>query len=123
VAILSTAAASDAPGMAPEGSGMAGQFSEGQTLMSPITIAPGKCYTFIAGGVGPQQIEITIVAQTPIPGMSPTLGDQAGSAPKVAFGAGSNCFKLALIPVPVQANFVVKATKGGGIIAAQAYSK
>jgi hypothetical protein len=123
VTILNAAAATDASGMGKEGSGMAGNFAEGQTLSSPITIAPGKCYTFIAGGVGPQQIEITIVATTPIPGMAPTLGDTTGSAPKVTFGAGANCFKLALSPFPVNASFVVKAAKGGGIIAAQAFSK
>ncbi len=123
VAILNTAASTDAAGMSPEGSGMAGQFVQGQTLSTPITIAPGKCYTFIAGGVGPQQIQISIVAQTPIPGMSPTLGQQSGAAPKVTFGAGSNCFKLALSPFPVQASFVITAAQGGGIIAGQAYSK
>jgi hypothetical protein len=106
-----------------EGNTMAGNFAQGQTLEQPITIAPGKCYTFVAAGVGPQEIEISLVATTPIPNMAPMMGDQKGSGGKVALGAGSSCIKLAFIPFAVQAKWVVTSTKGGGIVAAQAFSK
>ena len=109
--------------MAKEGAAIAGNFQEGQTLSQPITLQPGKCYTFLAAGIGPQELEIQLVAATPFPGLAPMMGDQKGTGGKVVLGPGSSCVKLALIPVPVQANWIVKATKGGGIVAGQAYSK
>ncbi len=120
---LQAAGAMDAPGAGKEGNAIAGNFAEGQTLSAPITITPGKCYTFVAAGVGPTEMEIQLVASTPVPGLSPLMGDQKGTGGKVVLGKGSSCIKLALIPVPVSANWVIKATKGGGIIAGQAFSK
>jgi hypothetical protein len=117
-------AAADAPGMVSEGAGVAGTFQQGQTLEQAITIQPGKCYTFVAGGVGPQEIEISLVAQSPIAGLAgPQMGDAKGGGGKVALGAGAACVKLAVIPVPVAAKWVITATKGGGVIAGQAFSK
>lgn len=116
-------AASSAPGMAKEGAPIAGNFQQGQSLSAPITIQPGKCYTFIAAGIGPQELEIQLLAATPIPGLAPMMGDQKGTAGHVVLGSGSSCVKLALIPVPVQATWAVKALQGGGIVAGQAYSK
>jgi hypothetical protein len=120
---LTPLATSSAPGMAKEGAAIAGNFQEGQTLAQPITLQPGKCYTFLAAGIGPQELEIQLVAATPFPGLAPMMGDQKGTAGHVVLGPGSSCVKLALIPVPVQANWVIKASKGGGVVAGQAYSK
>jgi hypothetical protein len=113
----------DAPGMGTEGTVLAGNFQEGQVLEEPITITPGRCYTFIAAGVGVQEIEIQLVAQTPLPTFTPLMGDQKGTGGKVVLGPGKGCIKLALIPVAVPAKWVIKASKGGGIIAGQAFSK
>jgi hypothetical protein len=109
--------------MTKEGTGMAGNFQEGQQLAQSITIQPGKCYTFIAAGVGPSQLEVQLVAQTVIPGLAPNMGDQKGSGSQTVLGAGSSCLKLALIPVAVPAQWVIKSLKGGGLVAGQAYSK
>ena len=84
---------------------------------------PGRCYTFIAAGVGPQEIEIQLVAQTPIPALAPMMGDQKAAGGKVVLGKGSACIKLAIIPVAVPAKWVIKASRGGGVIAGQAFSK
>ena len=62
---LTAAGATDAPGMGKEGSPLAGNFQEGQVLEQIITIMPGRCYTFIAAGAGPQEMEIQLVAQSP----------------------------------------------------------
>lgn len=113
----------DAPGMAPEGAAIAGNFQEGQTLESPVTINPGKCYTFIAAGVGAQEIEVQLVAQTPIPAFQPIMGDQTGTGGKVVLGRSPSCIKLALITIPIPAKWVIKAKRGGGVIAGQAFSK
>jgi hypothetical protein len=109
--------------MAKEGAPMAGNFGTGQTLEQPITIAPGKCYTFIAAGVGPQALQIQLVAQTIVPGLAPVMGDTKGSGQKTVLGGGGKCIKLAITPFPVQAKWVITSTSGGGIVAGQAFSK
>jgi hypothetical protein len=122
--ILDTLAKSSTPGMTKEGSPAAGTCQDGQTLEIPVTIQPGKCYTFIAGGVGPQQLDISIVAQSLLPGLPGLLmGSQTGTGGKVVYGAGANCYKLALVFIPVPAKMVVKASKGLGVVVAQVYSK
>jgi hypothetical protein len=113
----------DAPGMNPEGTPMAGTFTEGQVLEQPITITPGRCYTFIAAGVGATELEIQLVAQTPIPAIAPLMGDISGTGGKVVLGKGAGCIKLALLPVAVPSKWVIKAKRGGGVIAGQAFSK
>jgi hypothetical protein len=124
VAVLNSVTALDAPGMLKEGTGVAGTFQQGQTIEQSIVIQPHKCYTFVAGGVGPTEIEISLVAKAPVPQLpGPQMGDAKGLGNKAALGPGANCIKLALIPFPVQAKWVITATKGAGIIAGQAYSK
>jgi hypothetical protein len=122
-AAIAADAAVDAPGMGREGSPLAGSFQEGQVLEQPITIVPGRCYTFIAAGVGPQEIEIQLVAQSPIPQIAPLMGDQRSTGGKVVLGKGTGCIKLALIPLAVPAKWVIKASRGSGVIAGQAFSK
>lgn len=112
-----------APGMGKEGTPLAGNFTEGQVLEQVITIMPGRCYTFVAAGIGPQEIEVQLVAQTPIPAFQPMMGDTTSQANKVILGRGANCIKLALIPIAVPAKWVIKAKRGQGIIVAQAFSK
>jgi hypothetical protein len=120
---LGTIAAADAAGMSKEGAPMAGNFQAGQTLEQAITIQPGKCYTFIAAGVGPQSLQIQLLAQSVVPGLAPVMGEQKGAGTKTVLGPASKCIKLAVIPVPVPAKWVITATSGGGIVAGQAYSK
>jgi hypothetical protein len=120
---LAADAAIDAPGMGRDGSPLAGSFQEGQVLEQPITITPGRCYTFIAAGVGPQEIEIQLVAQSPLPQLAPLMGEQRSAGGKVVLGKGTGCIKLALIPIAVPAKWVIKASRGSGVIAGQAFSK
>jgi hypothetical protein len=121
VALALTADAQiDAPRMSQEGAMLAGTFQEGQVLEQPITIMPGRCYTFIAattGGIGPQELESIV------PGLVPMMGEQKSTAGKVVLGRGSGCIKLALIPIAVPSKWVIKATRGSGIVAGQAFSK
>jgi hypothetical protein len=121
--IIMGLAQSEAPGAAAEGSAFAGQFQEGQVLEQPINIQPGKCYTVIAAGMGVQQIDILLTAQ-PAPMFPPTtLAQGSGSgATAVLGGKASGCFKNPL-PVGGPGKVVIKATRGGGIIGAQVYSK
>jgi hypothetical protein len=123
---LTADAAIEAPKMGQEGVMLAGSFQEGQVLEQPIMIMPGKCYTFIAaiaGGAGPQELEIQLVAQSIIPGLVPMMGEQKGTAGKVVLGKGTGCIKLALLPIGVPSKWVIKAIKGSGTVVGQAYSK
>ena len=122
--VLDLLAKSSAPGMAKDGSPMAGTCADGQSMETPFTLQPGKCYTFVAGGVGPQQLDISIAAQSLIPGLPGlALGNLTGTGGKVVFGGGANCYRLALVMIPVPARFIVKASKGAGPVVAQVYSK
>lgn len=124
-AILNFVAASDAPGMQKEGAPLAGNFQEGQVLEQPVTIQPGKCYAIVAAGVGPQELEISLVPQSAIPGLPSvgSLGSAKGTAQKTVLGGGGNCIRLALIPVPVNAKFILKASRGAGLAAGQVFVK
>jgi hypothetical protein len=124
VAVLNSVSALDAPGMLKEGTGVAGTFQQGQTIEQSIVIQPHKCYTFVAGGVGPTEMEISLVAKAPVPQLQGLqMGDAKGLGNKVALGPAASCIKLAVVPFPVQAKWVITATRGAGIIAGQAYSK
>ena len=124
---LAALAATNAPGAAAEGGVIAGNFQAGQTIEQAFTIQPGKCYTVIGSSVGIQQLDAAIIGVTPIPGMSPNFGSATGKpgvgGSQVVLGPKTNCVKLALSPIPVQAKFVVTATKGAGMAAAQLYVK
>ena len=127
---LATIASSAAPGMSKEGNTLAGNFTTGQTLSMPFTIAPGKCYTVVAAGIGPgMQVDITATASGPvaIPGFNPQFGQASGkptaTGSQSILGSGNNCIKLALSPIPIQATYVITVSKGSGMVAAQLYSK
>lgn len=120
---LALLARTEAPSSTAAGAPIVGSFQEGQTLEQAITISPGKCYSFVAAGAGPQELEITLVAATPVPGLAPLMGSAKGTGLRTVLGAKDACVKLAIIPVDVPARFIVKATKGGGVVAAQAFVK
>ena len=78
--------------------------------------------TVLAVGAGIQEVDITMVASTPLPGMSPVLAQDSGSGSNASLGGKGQCFKWGA-PFGINAKFVVKATRGAGIAAAQLYSK
>ena len=75
----------------------------------------------MAAGAGPQEIEIALVGATAVPGFAPPMGSATGTGLRTVLGPRDTCIKLAIIPVDVPAKWIVKATKGGGVIAAQAF--
>jgi len=119
---LTALAAQDAQGMQREGPTIAGNFQEGQILEQPFQLLPGKCYTVLAVGAGIQEMDLSIVALTPIPGASPVLAQDAGSGNTASLGGKGNCFKWSLL-VGVNAKIVMKATRGAGVAAGQIYVK
>ncbi|HEY4116542.1 MAG TPA: hypothetical protein VGM56_01750 [Byssovorax sp.] len=115
-------AVQEAPNMNREGGTIAGQFREGQTLEQPFQLAPNKCYTVLAVGAGVLETDISIVAVTPIPAQSPVLANDNTSGPNASLGGRGNCYRWQA-PIGINAKFVVRATRGMGIIAAQMYAK
>ena len=115
-------AATEAAGMTPEGPLVAGQFQQGQTLETAVTLNPNKCYTVLAVGAGIQEVDITLVLTTPVPGMNPTLARDSGGGMQASLGGKGNCFPWRM-PIAAPAKFVIVATKGGGIAAGQMYVK
>ena len=104
-----------------EGTVVAAQFKEGQALEQPIQLLPGKCYTVLAVGAGVTEMDIVLVASTPLP-TSPTLAQDSSTGSTAALGGRGNCFKWSM-PVGIQAKYVLKATKGSGVAAGQLFVK
>ncbi len=115
-------ASSEAPGMTKEGAPIAGNFQAGQTLEQAFTFQPGKCYTVIAQGVGISELDLEMQYVTPLPGLNPSIGKDAQKGAQASIGGKGNCLKP-LSPFPTNAKFIVKATTGAGVAAAQLYSK
>lgn len=112
----------EAPGMTREGNLVAGNFKEGQTLEQMFQVLPGKCYTVLAVGAGIQQLDLAIVAVTPIPQASGVLAQAQGNGPNAVLGGRGNCFRWDL-PVGINAKYVIRATRGQGVAAGQLYAK
>jgi hypothetical protein len=119
---LMTYSQHEAPGMMREGNLVAGSFKEGQTLEQPFQMLPGKCYTVLAVGAGIQQVDIAIVAVTPLPQASGVLAQSSGNGAQASLGGHGNCFHWQL-PVGINAKYVIRATRGQGLAAGQLYSK
>jgi hypothetical protein len=112
----------EAPGMQREGGVVAAQFQEGQTFEQPVQLQPGKCYTVLAVGAGIQEMDITLMVSTPLPGASPVLAQDSGAGSQASLGGRGNCVKWSF-PMGAQGKYVLKATRGSGMAAAQLYTK
>jgi hypothetical protein len=112
----------EAPGMNREGPVVAGNFREGQTLEQAFQMLPGKCYTILAVGAGISQVDIDVVALTPLPQASGSLAHVSGNGSNASLGGRGNCYKWGL-PVGINAKYVIRATRGQGIAAGQLYTK
>ncbi len=111
----------EAAGMSREGSVVAAKFSEGQTLEQTFQMLPGKCYTVLAVGAGVSQIDLSIVALTPVPMLSGPIAQHSGGQ-SAALGGRGNCVRWSA-PFGINAKYIVRAAHGQGLAAAQLYSK
>ena len=121
--ILTGLATQEAPGAQPEGTAFAGQFQEGQVLEQAINLQPGKCYTVVAGSLGPiQELDIMIQGQiAPLPPQ--TFAQDSGTGPTATLGGkAAGCWKNPA-PLAIPAKIVLRATKGSGVAAAKVYVK
>lgn len=114
---------SQAPGMQKEGPVVAGNFQAGQSLESQTQLLPNKCYTVLGvGGPGVQEVDIQLIALTPIPGASPVLAQDNSKGANAALGGGGSCFRWQA-PFGVNAKWVLTVTAGSGLAAGQLYVK
>jgi hypothetical protein len=119
---LTIFANTEAPGMTKEGPIIAGNFQEGQTVEGQFSFTPGKCYTVVAVGAGPQEVDIEMQYVTAIPGLNPSIGRDSQKGSQASIGGKGNCLKP-LSPIAANAKYIVRAAKGAGVIATQLYVK
>lgn len=121
--ILNQLAATEAPGAKPLGASVVGMFQPGQQLETVLQLQPGKCYTVLAVGLpAVTEVNVQLVAQTPVPGMSPVLAQDQTTGPQAVLGKAPNCYKW---PFPIAGAVKVLTTvaAGQGIAAVQVYEK
>jgi hypothetical protein len=121
---LQPRAASEAPGMKPDGQPLTGMVQEGGTLTQEFMLMPGKCYTILGVGMPMvTQLDMQLSAKAPVPMLPPqVIAASQTQGPNSSIAPGKNCYKN---PFPIAASVVltVKATKGSGPVGAQVYSK
>jgi hypothetical protein len=121
--ILNQLATTEAPGGKPVGAASVAMCQQGQQFEAAVQLQPGKCYTVIAVGLPPvAEMNVQLVATTPIPGMSPVLAEDQTTGPQGVLGKSPNCFKWPL-PLPGGAKAVATAAGGQGMAAFQVYEK
>jgi len=114
--------AQHAPGATPVGGALSGNFQPGQCLEMQVTLAPGKCYTAVGTGAGPQEVDVQLVASLPSPVPIPPFAQDNSTGPQAVMGGSPNCFRNPG-PLPVPVKLVLKVTAGQGLAAAQLYEK
>ena len=122
---LDVLAKQSAPGAKPvNGTMMAGQFQQGQILETVFNAQPGKCYTVVGAGLpNVQNLDLQIVAQSPLPGFgSPILSTDQTTAPNAVAAPHPNCFKWAA-PMAASLKVVMTVSAGSGPAVAQVYEK
>jgi hypothetical protein len=119
--ILMDLAASEAPGMAPDGSIFGGQFEPGDVFEQLIEIQAGKGYTIVAVGDGIEQLDILLVVQQP--GLPASIVAQSSTQGPTAVLGGRSSGGPWMNPWPFGGplQIVLRATRGAGLAGAQAY--
>lgn len=118
------------PGMKAESAFVCQTVAEAGTISVPVTLQPGKCYTFLAHSF-PNITDIDVFLR---PNLGPTpppllagfatmvLAQDSEQGPIASIGGGKNCFKNPF-PIPGAGVVDVIAKQGGGPLAVQVYSK
>ncbi len=121
--ILNQLASTEAPGAQPLGASVVGMFQPGQQLESVLQLQPGKCYTVIAVGLpAVTEVNVQLVATTPVPGMSPVLAQDQTTGPQAVLGKSPNCYKWPF-PIAGGVKVITSVAAGQGVAAVQVYEK
>ena len=122
--VLTQLASTKAPaGSKPIGSLMAANFQQGQQLEAQVQMEPGKCYTVVGAALPTiTELDLKLLAVTPLPGMSPILAVDNTTGGQAVLGEKPNCYKWAW-PIAAPVKVVIAATGGQGLAAAQLFGK
>jgi hypothetical protein len=118
-------------GMKAEGVFRCEYVAEGGTIVVPVTVQQGQCYSALAGSFpNITEVDIKVLVNTdnlpPIfQAMKDTpLAEDAETGPTAAVGRKSNCIKHNFpLPIPVPVKVIVTARHGAGPLAVQLYRK
>lgn len=124
-AVLDARASQVAPGAAPVGDPMVGQFQPGEAIQTTVEMQPGRCYTVVAESLpgGISELNIEMLPQVIIPNLpSPILAQDQSTGSSAVLGAQPNCQKWPL-PFSGSMRVVVWAAAGQGVAAARVYAK
>jgi hypothetical protein len=117
------AAGSMVAGSKPLGSPLVGNFGTGSTLEATVQLSPNKCYTVVGAGMPPvTEVNIQLIAVSPIAGMAPVLAADSDTGAQAVLGRKPNCYKWAW-PMGAPVKVVLTVAGGSGMAAAQVYEK
>ncbi len=118
VALLQVLASQEAAGMVPDGAPIVGRIAQGRALSQDVTLYPGKCYTALGAALFNGEIDVALIGV--VPGYPPAViaSDRLIGAAASAGGRGA-CVRWAYATSPGQ--IVIKAAKGGGVVAGQLF--
>ncbi|MDF2694369.1 MAG: hypothetical protein K0S65_2752 [Labilithrix sp.] len=116
---LRAAAAQYAPGMSADGQVAKGNLAEGGHIDFVVNMEPTKCYAVVAYGAGVTDLDVNLLA----PPLYNILAGQDGMAGPTAVVGAAPRPMCPILPVTVPYKIDLHAKKGGGLVAAQLYSK
>jgi len=98
------------------------RFLEGYVLRQPLQLMPGNCFTVVALGYGPTEVDAQILVE--MPPLPPFIAAQDSSSGRIAVmgGKSTGCWKYPA-PIAGPATILLRATRGGGMVVGQVYAK
>jgi len=127
--MIQARAATEAPGMQPEGAAICNVVPEGQSASSQvIMLQQGYCYTVLGSSLPgvtelDMQMDLDLAAGAALPvAIKPLLMTDTEAGPNGSMGAKQSCYQWPL-PIPAAARVTLKARTGSGPVAAQVYKK
>lgn len=129
--MIQARAATEAPGMQPEGSAMCKVVPEGQTAKTEIVmLQPGYCYTVLGAslpGVTEMDMDLSLdlAAGVSLPvNITPMLMTDTETGPNATMGAKQNCYVFqGILGIPGAARVTLKPRTGSGPMAVQIFKK
>lgn len=129
--MIQARAATEAPGMQPEGAAVCHVVPEGQTASSEVfVLQQGYCYTILGASLPgvtelDMQLDLDLTGGAPALanlGLKPLLLTDTEAGPNAAMGAKQQCYKWAF-PIPGAVRVTLKPRAGSGPVAAQVFKK
>jgi hypothetical protein len=132
--MLQARAATDAPGMQPEGATVCNVVPEGQSASSQVfMLQQGFCYTILGASLPgvtelDMQLDLDLAGGGAVPpalaalNIKPLLMTDTEQGPNGAMGAKQSCYQWAF-PIPAAVRVTLKSRTGAGPVAAQVYKK